>query len=110
MRETRVPYMAWEDPLEKGKATQSCTLAWVAKSQTRLTNFPTLAHSLFIDEEDQRHSKEVKRTQSPQSNPVINEAPLFWDHEHRSPCRLPKPFPLSSALWVWECMLVAENT
>ena len=72
MRETGVPSVAWEDPLEKGKATQSCTLAWVAKSQTRLTNFPALAHSLFIDEEDQRHSKELKRTQSPQSNPVIN--------------------------------------
>ena len=28
MRETRVQSLVWEDPLEKGKATYSSTLAW----------------------------------------------------------------------------------
>ena len=28
MRETRVQSLGWEDPLEKGKATYSSTLAW----------------------------------------------------------------------------------
>ena len=28
MRETRVRSLGWEDPLEKGKATHSSTLAW----------------------------------------------------------------------------------
>ena len=46
MEETWVRSMVWEDPLEKGKATHSSTLAWsipwtvvhgVAKSWTRLT-------------------------------------------------------------------------
>ena len=45
MRETWVPSLGWEDPLEKGKATHSSILAWripgtvhgVAKSRTRLS-------------------------------------------------------------------------
>ena len=28
MRETRVRFLGWEDPLEKGKATHSSILAW----------------------------------------------------------------------------------
>ena len=28
MRETRVQFLGWEDPLEKEKATQSSILAW----------------------------------------------------------------------------------
>ena len=28
MRETQVRSLGWEDPLEKGKATHSSTLAW----------------------------------------------------------------------------------
>ena len=28
MRETRIPSLGWEDPLEKGKATHSSILAW----------------------------------------------------------------------------------
>ena len=28
MRETRVRFLGWEDPLEKGTATQSSILAW----------------------------------------------------------------------------------
>ena len=47
MWETWVRFLGWEDPLEKGKATHSSTLAWkipwtvhgVAKSWTRLSNF-----------------------------------------------------------------------
>ena len=52
MWETWVRSLDWEDPLEKGTATQSSILAWkipwteesgrlhgVAKSQTRLSNF-----------------------------------------------------------------------
>ena len=53
MRETQVPSLGWEDPLEKGKATFSRIPAWripwtrgpwwatvhgVAKSWTRLSN------------------------------------------------------------------------
>ena len=48
MRETWVPFLGWEDPLEKGRATHSSILAWrnsmdcivhgVTKSQTRLSN------------------------------------------------------------------------
>ena len=28
MRETWIPFLGWEDPLEKGKATHSSVLAW----------------------------------------------------------------------------------
>ena len=49
MWETRVPSLGWEDPLEKEMATHSSVLAWripdcivheVAKSRTRLNDFP----------------------------------------------------------------------
>ena len=51
MCETCIWSLGWEDPLEKGKATYSCILAWripnsihcmvhgIAKSQTWLSNF-----------------------------------------------------------------------
>ena len=39
MQETPVRFLGWEDPLEKGKATHSSILAWLAKSQTQLSNF-----------------------------------------------------------------------
>ena len=50
MLETPVPFLGWEDPLEKGKATHSSILAWIihsmdrmvhgiAKSLTRLSHF-----------------------------------------------------------------------
>ena len=48
MRETLVQSLGWEDPLEKGKTTQSSILAWripwtivrgVAKRQTQLNDF-----------------------------------------------------------------------
>ena len=50
VRETWVPSLGWEDPLKKGKATHSSTLAWrihsmdcivhgVAKSWTGLSDF-----------------------------------------------------------------------
>ena len=47
-RETCVPPLGWEDPLQKGKATHSSILAWripqtivqeVAKSWTQLSDF-----------------------------------------------------------------------
>ena len=55
IRETWVPSLGWEDPLEKGKATHSSILAWsilaiqnldcmvhgIAKSQIRLSDFHT---------------------------------------------------------------------
>ena len=37
MRETWVQSLGCEDPLEKGTATHSSILAWVAKSWTQLT-------------------------------------------------------------------------
>ena len=55
MWETWVQSLGWEDPLEKGKATLSSTLAWripwttvhgVAKSRTQLSDFHFL--SLYI--------------------------------------------------------------
>ena len=48
MRETWVPSLGWEDPLEKGKATHSSVLAWripwttvqrILKSPTRQSDF-----------------------------------------------------------------------
>ena len=59
MRETQVPSLCWEGPLEKEMATQSSTLAWkipclrslvgyshgVAESQTRLSGFTLLQES-----------------------------------------------------------------
>ena len=49
MQETRIQSLGWEDPLEKGMATHSSTLAWripwteatvhgVSKSQTQWSN------------------------------------------------------------------------
>ena len=55
MWETWVQSLGWEDPLEKGKATHSCSglensmdciVHWVAKSQTLLSEFHF--HFLFI--------------------------------------------------------------
>ena len=43
MWKTWVWFLSWENPLEKGKATHSNILAWVAKSWTWLSNF----HFLF---------------------------------------------------------------
>ena len=43
MRETWVRSLGWEDSLEKGKATHSSILAWVAKSRTGLSNFHFLS-------------------------------------------------------------------
>ena len=45
MWETGVQSLGWKDPLEKGKATHSSILAWVAKSQTRLSDFHSFTHS-----------------------------------------------------------------
>ena len=43
MQETWVPFLGWEDPLEKGKATHSSILAWripwTIKSWTLLSDF-----------------------------------------------------------------------
>ena len=39
VRETWVRSLGWEDLLEKGKATHSSILAWVAKSQIQLSDF-----------------------------------------------------------------------
>ena len=39
MQETLVLFLDQEDPLEKGKASHSSTLVWLAKSQTWLGNF-----------------------------------------------------------------------
>ena len=54
MQETWVQSLGWEDPLEKGKATHSSSLAWripwtvhgIAKSRTRLSDFhfPLTSH------------------------------------------------------------------
>ena len=48
--ETQVQSLGWEDPLEKGKATHSsilvCIVHGVAKSQTWLSDFHSLTHSL----------------------------------------------------------------
>ena len=40
MRETRVRSMGWEDPLEKGKATHSSTLAWRIPFRYDLNQIP----------------------------------------------------------------------
>ena len=39
MWETWLQSLVWEDTLEKGRATHFSILAWVAKSQTQLSNF-----------------------------------------------------------------------
>ena len=56
-QETRVRFLGWEDPTEKGKATHSSILAWripgttqgVAKSRTQLNNlhFTSLKAKLY---------------------------------------------------------------
>ena len=55
MRETWVQSLAWEAPLEKGKATHSSILAWripwtlvlgVAKSRTQLSYFHFTSHRM----------------------------------------------------------------
>ena len=49
MQETPVLFLGWEDPLEKGKATNSSILAWgipghgVTKSWTQLSDFRFLS-------------------------------------------------------------------
>ena len=34
-QETPVPFLGWEDPLEKGKAARSCILAWMGMGEDR---------------------------------------------------------------------------
>ena len=62
MRETWVPSLGWEDPLEKGKATHSWILDWKipwmeepgrlqsmgSQSQTRLSHLTLLYFSLTV--------------------------------------------------------------
>ena len=48
MRETRVQFPGWEDPLEKGTATHSSVLAWVPKSWTRLRDFHFSKQSVYF--------------------------------------------------------------
>ena len=52
IQETWVLSLSWEDPLEKGKATHSSTLAWivhgVAKSWTRLSDFHQLTKDIIM--------------------------------------------------------------
>ena len=59
MQETWVRSLGWEDPLEKGKATHSSTLAWRIpwtvcivhgdlKSWTQLSNFHSLTHPPYM--------------------------------------------------------------
>ena len=50
MQESWVRSLGWEDALEKGEAPHSSILAWripwTVKSQTRLSDFHSLTHSL----------------------------------------------------------------
>ena len=34
-QETPVPFLGWEDPLEKGKAARSCILTWMGMGEDR---------------------------------------------------------------------------
>ena len=55
VRETWVPSLGWEDPLEKGKATHSSILSWnytvhvVAKNRTQQSNFHLAMVFLFLE-------------------------------------------------------------
>ena len=44
MRKTRVRSLRWEDPLEKGKATHSSTLAWEIPETEELESHTEHAH------------------------------------------------------------------
>ena len=48
MRETWVPSLGWEDPLEKGKATDSSILAWRTVGRKELDTAERLSLSLVI--------------------------------------------------------------
>jgi len=39
MHEIRVPSLSWKDPLEKGMATHSSTLAWKSHGQRSLVGY-----------------------------------------------------------------------
>ena len=61
MQETQVRFPGREDPLEKGKATHSSTLAWripgickvhgIVKSRTRLNGFHSLSYAVLCFEQ-----------------------------------------------------------
>ena len=39
MRETRIGFLGWEDPLEEGMATHSSILAWRIRGQRSLEGY-----------------------------------------------------------------------
>ena len=49
MRETWVPSLGWEDPLEKGKATYSSVLAWRIPGTVELDELPSPSHRVGHD-------------------------------------------------------------
>ena len=70
VRETQVPFLVWEDPLEKAMATHSSTLAWKIPwteepgrlqsmgllSQTWLSDFTFTFHFHALEKEMATHS------------------------------------------------------
>ena len=65
VRETQVRFLGREDPLEKGKATHSSILAWVAKSQTRLSDFH------FTNLENEMNGEEIRLEESQHTGVII---------------------------------------
>ena len=79
MRETWVPSLDWEDPLEKGKATHSSILAWritvhgTAKSWTRLSDFHFHDTCWVLGTLLDQRGNKVPTLKSPQSNKKRSE-------------------------------------
>ena len=44
MRETWIPFLGWEDPLEKGKATHSSILAWRIPGAAQSMGYQRVGH------------------------------------------------------------------
>ena len=98
MQETWVRSLGWEDPLEKGKATHSCILAWItpvgSQSRTRLSDFHfhfSLTSKVKYDYETLPRDAEnlklalrtaiLQRPPNPQLNPKF-QSTLYESSDH----------------------------
>ena len=72
MQDTPVRFLGWEDPLEKGKATHSSILAWLAKSQTQLSDFH------FTNLENEINGEEIRLEESQHTGVLIVSKKNFF--------------------------------
>ena len=79
VQETWVRSLGWEDPLEKGKAAHSSTLAWRIQSQTQLSDFHFhFSHRLLIAMRVRFKARVLTAAYKPLDGPAAATTLLFF--------------------------------